>query len=430
VLITGGTGTLGGLVARHLVERHGVRHLLLASRRGAAADGAAGLAAGLEQLGAAVTLAACDTADRDAVARLLQTIPAEHPLTAVFHLAGVLDDGAFGALTPARLDAVLRPKASAAWHLHELTAGLDLTAFVTFSSVAGVIGHAGQANYAAANSFLDGLAAHRRALGLPALSLAWGLWAQTSGLTGGLGQAELARLARNGIAPLPTGHALSLLDLALASTEPLLVPARFDLARLAQSGGPVPAVLHGLVGGSLPTGPAPGRADPAALRSELADLDEPRQLKLLTGHIATHVAAVLGHSTAEQIDPHRGFLEMGLDSLTAIELRNALNQTTGLQLPSTVLFDYPNPAVLAGILRDELAPREPVATIPLASELDRLEDSLATLEPWVRAQLSTRLQDIVIKLASDEAAADAAELLETASDDEIFDFIDNELGLS
>src|SRR5579875_313038 len=155
--------------------------------------------------------------------------------------SGVLDDGAFGALTPARLDAVLRPKASAAWHLHELTAGLDLTAFVTFSSVAGVIGHAGQANYAAANSFLDGLAAHRRALGLPALSLAWGLWAQTSGLTGGLGQAELARLARNVIAPLPTGHALSLLDLALASTEPLLVPARFDLARLAQSGGPVPA---------------------------------------------------------------------------------------------------------------------------------------------------------------------------------------------
>ncbi|MGO4425736.1 beta-ketoacyl reductase, partial [Streptomyces sp. MCAF7] len=229
VLITGGTGTLGAVLARHLVGRHGVRHLLLASRRGPDAPGATELGAELAELGAEVTVRACDSGDRAALADLIARIPTGHPLTGVVHAAGVLDDATVSSLTPRHLDTALTPKADAAFHLHELTRHAQLRAFVLFSSAAGVLGAAGQGNYAAANAFLDALAEHRRAQGLPALSLAWGLWEQGSGMTGHLDGTDLARITRSGLAPLATEDALALFDAALVGDRPCLVPARLDL---------------------------------------------------------------------------------------------------------------------------------------------------------------------------------------------------------
>ncbi|MFC8887569.1 beta-ketoacyl reductase, partial [Streptomyces cinereoruber] len=228
VLVTGGTGTLGGLLARRLVTGHGVRHLLLTGRRGPSAPGAAELAAELTALGAEVRIEACDAGDRDALAALLAGIPADRPLTAVVHAAGVLDDGVVRSLTPERLDTVLSAKADAALHLHDLTRELPLAAFVLFSSLAGVVGNAGQGNYAAANALLDGLAVRRRALGLPALSLAWGLWADGSALTGHLDGRERDRLGRDGVVPLTAEDGLALLDRALAGAPAAVVAARLD----------------------------------------------------------------------------------------------------------------------------------------------------------------------------------------------------------
>ena len=251
VLLTGGTGTLGGLVARHLAATRGARHLLLASRSGPAAPGAAALAADLARQGARVQVTACDAADRTALAGSLATIPADHPLTEVVHLAGVLDDGVTGSLTPARVDAVMRPKTDAAWNLHELTREQDLASFVLFSSGAATFGSAGQGNYSAANAFLDALAAHRRAAGRPATALAWGLWADASGMTGHLSEGDRARMARGGMAELTAAEGLALLDLATARDEALLVPIRLDVAGLrawaARAGtAEVPALLRGL----------------------------------------------------------------------------------------------------------------------------------------------------------------------------------------
>ncbi|MFF1632208.1 beta-ketoacyl reductase, partial [Streptomyces sp. NPDC058272] len=249
VLITGGTGALGGLVARHLAAEQGVRHLLLASRRGPDAPGATELAAELREFGAEVTVASCDVADREALAELLASVPVAHPLTAVVHAAGVLDDAVLENLTAEQADRVLRPKVDAALHLHELTRHLRLSEFVLFSSVVGTVGNAGQSAYAAANSFLDALAHHRRAAGLPALSLAWGLWERRGELTRGLGDGDRGRLARAGLLPLADEDGLALLGAARALDEPLLVPARFDRAALGERAGAagVHPALNGLV---------------------------------------------------------------------------------------------------------------------------------------------------------------------------------------
>ena len=236
VLITGGTGVLGALLARHLVATHGVRHLLLLSRQGPAAPGAAELAAELTALGARVSIVACDAADRDALAGVLAAVPAGHPLVGVVHTAGVLDDGVIEALTPQRLAAVLRAKADAAWWLHELTRELDLAWFVVYSSAAATFGSAGQGNYAAANAVLDALAEQRRAAGLVGQSLAWGLWEQAIGMTGHLDQADLARMGRAGIGALSAEQGLALFDAAVRSDRPQLVPIRLDLAGLRRVG--------------------------------------------------------------------------------------------------------------------------------------------------------------------------------------------------
>ncbi len=247
-LVTGGTGTLGAVVARHLARTGRAAELVLASRSGPAAAGTAGLAADLAGAGAGARVVVCDAADRDALAALLDR---SGPLAAVVHAAGVVDDGVTGSLTPGRVDTVMRPKADAAWNLHELTRHADLESFVMFSSAAATFGSAGQGNYAAANAFLDGLAARRQAEGLPGVSLGWGLWAEASGISGHLGSGDLERIAREGMTALAQEEGLALLDAAAGRDEPVLVPARLDVAgirAMAGRGEDVPALWRALAG--------------------------------------------------------------------------------------------------------------------------------------------------------------------------------------
>lgn len=358
VLITGGTGMLGTLLARHMVSAHGARNLLLISRRGPAAADARAVTAELAALGAEVTLAACDVADRDALAAVLAEIPDRHPLTAVIHAAGVLDDAVFDALTPARLDAVLRPKVDAAWHLHELTLDADPAAFVLFSSMAGVVGAHGQANYAAANAFLDALAQHRRHRGLPAVSMAWGQWDQASEMTGHLDDRDRARLSRGGMVALSADEGLRLFDTALASTRAVVVPARIDTAALAALDD-VPALVRALVpvrrAAHVPR-PTAGAVSTGATAAE-------REQRMLAA-IVEHASAVLG-SEQRSVQVDRSFTELGFDSLSAVEFRNRLQRATGVRLLVTAVFDYPTPAALARHLTAEITPRP--ATPPPSS---------------------------------------------------------------
>ncbi|WTT37067.1 type I polyketide synthase [Kitasatospora sp. NBC_00085] len=356
VLLTGATGGLGALLARHLVSEHGVRHLLLVSRRGAAAPGAEELSAALTEAGAeSVTIESCDVSDRAALAALIGGVPADRPLRAVVHAAGFLDDGTIASLTPERVHAVLRPKVDAAWHLHELTAGLDLTAFVLFSSAAGVLGVPGQGNYAAANAFLDALAERRHAAGLPATSLAWGPWAEGGGMVGTLSEADRARMARGGIVPLGAEEGLALFDAARAAGGPALAPIRIDTAALRAQGDELDALFRGIVPVARRTaarGVPAGGAD--SLAGRLAGLDREERERLLLQVVRAQVAAVLGHSSPDAIEPDRAFSELGFDSLSAVELRNGLNTATGLRLPATLVFDYPSSSALAGHLHESL----------------------------------------------------------------------------
>ncbi|MEU5424830.1 type I polyketide synthase [Streptomyces olivoreticuli] len=359
VLITGASGTLGGLVARHLVAVHGVRHLLLVSRRGRAAEGMAELEAELTAAGAQVSIEACDVADRDALADLLAGIPADCPLTGVVHAAGVLDDGVVESLTPERVDAVLCPKVDAAVNLHELTLGVDLSAFVLFSSAAATFGAAGQGNYAAANAFLDGLASSRRGLGLVGVSLAWGFWAERSEMTGHLGGADMTRMARFGMTPLSSAEGLELFDAAHAVDASLLVPTHLDVATLRAQARTtaMPALLRGLIGAparrAVSTVATNGDAS-SSLAARLAGLSRAERDRTLLELVSTGVASVLGHATPDAVEDGRAFKELGFDSLTAVELRNRLNAATGLKLPATLVFDHPTPAAVARYLHTEV----------------------------------------------------------------------------
>ncbi|WP_190143942.1 type I polyketide synthase, partial [Streptomyces glebosus] len=437
VLVTGAGGTLGGLVARHLVSAHGVRHLLLASRRGATAQGVADLAGELTALGAHVTVEACDVADRAALARLLASVPAGHPLTAVIHAAGVIDDGTLETLTPERVDTVLRPKADAAWNLHEQTRDAGLDAFVLFSSAAGTLGSAGQANYAAANAFLDGFAGFRRDQGLPAVSLAWGLWAETSDMTGRLGQAGRDRLARSGIAPMPSQEGLELFDAALGGAEPAVLAARFDLtAQSARAGdGTLSGLFQGLVGGpgrrrAAEKGPA--LIGPDQLAGQLAGMPEKDRREALLDAVRRQAALVLAHPRPETLETRRGLLELGFDSLTAVELRNRLSKITGLRLPSTVLFDHPTVSALADYLGSRLAVDATQAPTGVLADLDRIESALAAL-PAGSADSGTidlRLEALLRtwRQGRDTDTNDVGSDLTNASDDELFTVLDDELG--
>ncbi|MFE0061252.1 type I polyketide synthase, partial [Streptomyces sp. NPDC059003] len=408
VLVTGASGALGGLVARHLVTEHGVRRLLLASRRGKDAPGAAELVAELTGAGAEVEVAACDVADREALAQLLEG----RSLSGVVHAAGVLDDGVIASLTPERLAKVWAPKAQAALHLHELTRDMDLTAFVMFSSVAGVLGGPGQGNYAAANAFLDGLAAHRRAQGLSAQSLAWGLWATDAGMGGELVDGDRERISRVGMTGLAPDQGLELFDVAGALATPVLVPMNLDIRGL--EAGDVPPLLRGLVRGSTRRVASAGHDGGAdALRQRLAPLTAGERHDELLTLVRSHAAAVLGHGGPESVEPERAFKDLGFDSLGAVEFRNNLNAATGLRLPPTLIFDYPNARVLTEHLVAEVAP-------------EAGDGGAADQEESIRRLLQsiplTRLRDVgvmdtLLELAGAAPATDAPEPEQDAIDD-------------
>ncbi|MFB9682401.1 SDR family NAD(P)-dependent oxidoreductase [Streptosporangium vulgare] len=434
VLVTGGTGGLGALVARHLVTRHGARHLLLAGRRGIEAPGAEGLRDELAGLGAEVTVAACDVSDRDALTALLAGLPAAHPLTAVVHTAGVVADGVVGSLTPDQVDTVWRPKPAAAWHLHELTRGLDLSAFVLFSSSAGTLDGAGQGNYAAANVFLDALAERRRAAGLPAVSLAWGMWApEVGGMTAQLGEADLRRVRRSGLLPLTAETGLALLDESLALGEAALAPVRLDLAALRSRSDAPPAMLRGLVAArtrrvAREAAPAPAEQ---SLQQRLESLSAAGRDRLLLDLVRTHVAAVLGHEDGDAVDALRPFKELGFDSLTAVELRNRLGAATGVRLPATLIFDYPTLASVADHIRTELVADEPPAAT-LEAELARLEHAMETAapDPAEHERIAARLRALTsrwLETRGGETVRAGAPELGSATADELFDILDSEL---
>jgi NADPH:quinone reductase-like Zn-dependent oxidoreductase/NADP-dependent 3-hydroxy acid dehydrogenase YdfG len=364
VVITGVPGGIGNLVAKHLVQVHGARHLLLLSRRGS--DPA--LAEELADLGASARFVAVDVADGDALAAALAE--ADRPLTAVVHAAGVLDDATLRGLTPDRLDAVLRPKVAGAWHLHRLTEGADLAAFVLFSSAAGLVGSAGQAAYAAANTFLDALAAMRGRAGLPATSIAWGLWQSDSAMTGSLSEVDRARMARSGLLPIAPATGLRALDAAIAADVPALVAVRLDLARLARVPD-VPAPLRALVDAAGTR--TATRSAAADLPARLAGAGPEHGRELVLGAVRTTIRAVLGQGAVlAEGDPT--FKELGFDSLTSVELRNRLGKATGLRLPATIVFDHPTPASLAEHLLHRLAPRE-VAVPHQAARPDAATDT-------------------------------------------------------
>jgi acyl transferase domain-containing protein/NADPH:quinone reductase-like Zn-dependent oxidoreductase/acyl carrier protein len=436
VLITGGTGTLGAATARHLVARHGVRRLLLVSRRGLEAPGAAGLAAELAELGAQVTIAGCDTADRAALAKLLESLPEGHGLTAVVHAAGLLRDATVEALTHHQIDDVLRAKADAAWNLHELTRDLGLSAFVLFSAAAGLLGAAGQGNYAAANAFLDALAQHRHAHGLPATSLAWGYWAQATGMTGDMTDADRARLARAGIVGLETEQGLALLDIALASGLPTLAPIRLDLAamrRQARDTEP-PALFRTLVHGGTPQVAAKAAgvsgADPAQSLAALSEEDRQQALlRLVRGHTAT----VLGHDAADSIHPAQNFRELGFDSLTAVELRNRLSAATGLRLPATLVFDHPTPTAVVQLLGELLVPAGAARADSLLAHLDAIGAALGAVtdDGDQRTRVAGRLRELLRRVDGDaeDDLESAGGDLESATDEELFQVLDDELNV-
>ncbi|MFD9091776.1 SDR family NAD(P)-dependent oxidoreductase, partial [Streptomyces prasinus] len=426
VLITGGTGGLGALAARHLAATHGVTDLLLLSRSGPRAPGAAALTDDLAALGARAEVVACDAADRDRLAQVL----AGRRIGTVVHAAGVLDDGVLTSMTPERVATVLRPKADAALHLTELA---EAEKFVFFSSASGTFGAAGQANYAAANAVLDALAVRLRAQGRTALSIGWGMWATATGMTGHLSDDVRGRATGDGTA-LSDTDGVALLDTALTTDRPHLVAARLDLATLrARAGGvPVPPLLHALV-------PQPARRaaeageDAASFTTRLAALDPAGRRQAVLDLVRGHAATVLGHTSAEAVEPEQGFTDLGFSSLTAVEIRNRLNAATGLRLPTTLIFDHPNAARLADHLLEHLAV-EDTGTGPAAllAGLDRLDTALAGTGPGdeTRARVVSRLHALLARYdAGDDAdAVGAVTDLDTAGDEELFAFIDNETG--
>jgi acyl transferase domain-containing protein/NADPH:quinone reductase-like Zn-dependent oxidoreductase/acyl carrier protein len=428
VLITGGTGGLGAVVARHLVAEHGVRHLLLTSRRGPRAQGAGELVAELSDQGVDVRVAACDVADRARLRELLGEIPAEHPLSAVMHAAGVLDDGVLSSLTPERVERVLAPKVEGGWHLHELTRHMDLGAFVLFSSVAGTFGGAGQGNYAAANAFLDALAAHRRAQGLTATSIAWGPWAESGGMVNRLGEVDLARIARGGARGLSREQGLELLDAAQRLDEALVLPVRLDISTLRglARAGELPTLLQDLI--RIPARRV--RAEGiASLAGRLAGVPEGERERVVLDIVRGHAATVLGHASPDAIDPRQTFKNLGFDSLSAVELRNRLSAETGIRLRATLVFDHPNPVAVTRYLLDEAILDEPAATVSVEVELTQLEHKLSTVaaDDEQRTAITARLRALLDRLSPGGVAVDDDDV-RSASADEVFDLIDREFG--
>jgi polyketide synthase 7 len=442
VLVTGGTGMAGSAVAAHLVTNYGVAHVVLISRSGAGAEGVAELGGRLEEAGAQVSVAACDVADHDAVAALIAQLPAQYPLKGVFHAAGALDDGLIASLTPQRVDAVLRAKVDGAWNLHELTQHLDLSAFVMFSSMAGIVGTPGQGNYAAANSFLDGLAAYRRAHSMAGLSVAWGLWEQTSAMTQHLADSDKARMSRLGLAPFSTEQALRLFDTAMLSDRPVVVAARLDSAALADHGSAVPLLLSQLV--ARRTRRVIDETDTTAasktgLVARLQGLSAEQRHSELVDLVRSNAATVLGRPNAGDINAGGVFKDLGFDSLTAVELRNRLKTATGLNLSPTLIFDFPTPIVLADHLDTRLGATTAGADGPtLMARFNDITRELQTLlnqpdwkaedKPHLTARIQTLLTTLGAHLNPYDPRQPDDEDIHGATESQLFAILDEELG--
>ncbi|MFD8104677.1 SDR family NAD(P)-dependent oxidoreductase [Nocardia fluminea] len=419
VLVTGASGALGSVVARHLAARHEVRHLLLVSRRGPESPELARLQTELAEQGVEVEVAACDIADRAAVAELLERIPRR--LGAIVHLAGLLDDAAVLSLDHPRLAEVLRPKVDGAWHLHDLTRERDLDQFILFSSAAATVGTAGQANYNAANAFLDALAHQRHAWGLPATSMAWGLWAD-AGMGGRLDAAHRRRLTRIGAVPLTAGHAMKLFDAMLGGAHPVPVPLPLDPATLAvTSRADLPVALHGLA--------KPAPVAPTSVLRDIGTLAPERRREVVLRSVIENVAAVLGHSSAVGITASSAFTELGFDSLTAVELRNRLVAQTGLALAPSLVFDHPTPVDLADLLTALLVPEQARPGDRAMVELDSLERMLLDVDPDDHAvsEIAGRLQSMLWKLQRGNNIP-ALSVPTASTADDILEFIDREFG--
>ncbi|MFI9754673.1 type I polyketide synthase [Streptomyces collinus] len=418
VLVTGGTGGVGSIVARHLVAERGVRSLVLAGRRGTAADGVTELVADLEGAGATVRVVACDVADRAAVADLLADMPPRYPLTAVVHAAGTLADGTVESLTAESLDHVLAAKARGAVNLHELTRDHTLSAFVQFSALAGTLGTAGQANYAAANAFLDGLAARRRASGLPGTSLCWGWWEQSSGMTGNLDRADLSRLRRMGIAPMPTAEALALFDAACVLDKPVLVPARVDVAALrGRTGDDVPPLLRDLADGGRPRrdrAHTAGDGGSQGLAARLAALPADEAEAAVLDWVRDQVAVVLGHPSGAVVNVDQAFTQLGFDSLTSVELCNRLASSTGLRLPTTLVFSYPTPRELSEHLSGLLRPAADTEADTAPDEDARIREALRNVS--IDSLRAAGLLDLVLACADPRPADDDTQAADADAD--------------
>ncbi|GGS43651.1 type I polyketide synthase [Streptomyces janthinus] len=442
VLITGGTGGLGGRLARHLVQAHGARRLLLTSRRGPMAPAAAALRRELTAAGAHVEIVACDVTSRAAVAGLIAAVPDEHPLTAVIHCAAALDDGVVEAQTTDRLDAVLAPKAHGAWYLHELTRHLDLTAFVLFSSIASLLGTVGQATYAAANAFLNGLAEARRAEGLPASSLCWGYWTEPSEAGAGLGEVDLVRLQRQGVQPMASHEGLALFDVAISRDDPVLVPARLHLSAPGErhTSRAASPLLRNPIGMPPGSGGAESREAPeAGIARRIRSLPQADAVTVLLDAVRAQTAIVLGHTDTGRVGPAVAFKDLGIDSLMAVELRNKLASVTGVKLPATLAFDHPNPSALAQFLYTRVGPgpgadrESPVdrLTKEITGLGARLGEAFPDLGDDDRATLSGligELQRRVRPAGGEESPAGVAGRIGSASAVELLSLLDEELG--
>ncbi|WP_392567432.1 type I polyketide synthase, partial [Streptomyces sioyaensis] len=365
VLITGGTGGLATLLAEHLITHHHIRNLTLASRQGPNHPNATHLTQHLTQLGAHITLTTCDVSNPTQLTHLINNTPR---LKAIIHTAGTLQDATLTNQTPHHLNTTLTPKADAAWHLHHTTQHLNLTHFILYSSAAATLDPTGQANYAAANAFLDALAHHRHTQNLPAQSLAWGLWTQDTGMTTHLTSADVEQMAKSGVRGLSGEEGLALFDTAVSSGAPVLLPIRLDLAALRNRPGTLPPLLSGLVRPAARRAVAATATDGSGtLAHQLLRMPVPERDRLLLDLVRTQVAGVLGHESGDAVEPERAFKDLGFDSLAAVTLRNRLGAAAGIRLPVTLVFDHPTPAALAEYLRAELvgadAPRDTDAPV-------------------------------------------------------------------
>ncbi len=426
VLIVGGTGTLGRLLAEHLVVRHGVRTLVLAGRRGPDAPGAAELRTALAERGAEVRLARCDATDPGQLADLLAGIP---DLRAVVHAAGVLADATSDRLTAEQLNTVLSAKLDSAWQLHRLTAGRQLDAFVLFSSLAGTLGTAGQANYAAANAFVNELARLRAEAAQPASSLVWGLWEAATDMTGHLAERDRQRLARTGLDITSSDDGLRLFDRALLHGEPVVYPVA--LQPKADPDG-LPAVLRGLfdTGQHTGHGTAPALRSAANSAATLAELPADQRAEQLRQIVLRQLSAALGDAGTVELDERISFKQLGVDSLIAVEFRNRLAAAVQRRLPATLVFDHPTPRSVHGYLCGLFGDEQPGTASAGEQELRRLAAALdsAELAEQQRGRLLRQLEALVARHRPQ--AADDADDLDSATDDELFSVLDNELGIS